>query len=147
MSSENILFYLSNKSAIKYKDSPTQFIFFPTFFNGNVTLTWKTLVSKFYGKVLCVLIYWLLFHLIIGKNYVCYWDFNSKLEFTDFFPLSFSLNKKNFSRKKTDVENKYNLPIVRSLEVVMKINPLNNGFWIPCWLWCVGGFCLEKYVI
>ena len=48
------------------------------------------------------------------------------------FPFHFHSTKKNFSRKNAGVENKYNLPIVRSLEVVMKINPLNNGFWIPC---------------
>ena len=47
-------------------------------------------------------------------------------------PLIFTQVKKNFSRKNVDIENKYNLPIVRSLEEVMKINPLNNGFWIPC---------------
>ena len=49
-----------------------------------------------------------------------------------FPPSHFHSSKKKFSRKNVDIENKYNLPIVRSLELVMKINPLNNGFWIPC---------------
>ena len=62
--------------------------------------------SKFYGKV--GVISWLLFHLI-WKNYVLYWDFDSKSWIVDFFT-RFTHEKtpqNNFSRQNFSVENNY----------------------------------------
>ena len=65
-----------------------------------------TSFSKFYGKV--GVISWLLFHLI-WKNYVLYWDFDSKSWIVDFFT-RFTHEKtpqNNFSCQNFSVENNY----------------------------------------
>ena len=72
-------------------------------------ISWSISFSKFYGKV--GVKSWLLFHLI-WKNYVLYWDFDSKSWIVDFFT-RFTHEKRpqnNFSCQNFSVENNY-LPI------------------------------------
>ena len=90
--------------------------------NNNLTSTFRSRIaekdsryfSKFYGKV--GVISWLLFHLI-WKNYVLYWDFDSKCWIVA-FSTRFTHDKRpynNFYRQNYSVENNYFSPTYISL--------------------------------
>ena len=94
----------------------------------------KSVFSKFYGKV--GVIFWLLFHLI-WKNYVLYWDFDSKSWIVAFFTHK-KIPQNNFSNQNFSVENNYLLPqitfkIQNSLETKLKL--LNRCFKLKLMGW------------